>query len=172
MTSVNDANPLAVKIVSGGGGGGGGVVTQGAKDATAQNWLVDVQAMPAAARTTDAIAAALQTDALMSGLTVLTPKFAKIAVSASGVTQLVAAVGGKKLRVVSLFVVAAAAVTVKFQSHTTPTDLTGAMPSGANGGFVLPFNPLGWFESLIGEALDVNLGGAISVAGSLSYVEV
>ena len=66
--------------------------------------------------------------------------------------------------------IANAAVNVKFQSHTTPTDLTGLFYLAANGGFVLPYNEAGWFSTLAGEALDINLSGAIAVGGVVGYI--
>jgi len=139
---------------------------------------VDLNSVPGAASTTDAVAAVAATDAIVNnsaaggGFTRLVPKFAKIVASASGATQIVAAVTSKKLRVLSLAVVANAAVNVKFQSQVTPTDLTGLHYLAANGGFVLPFNPIGWFETIAGERLDINLSAAVAVGGSISYVEV
>ena len=126
----------------------------------------------AAARTTDSISTALATDALMNGLTALTPTPAAITASSSGATTIVSAVTSKKIRVVSAFVVCTSAVSVNFQSHTTTTTKTGVMPFAANGGLVLPFNPVGWFDTVAGEALDINLGGAVAVGGGLTYVAV
>ena len=104
--------------------------------------------------------------------TLLTPKRAVISASSSGVSSLVAAVTGKKIRVLSLVLMAAGAVNVKFQSHTTPTDLTGLFPLAANGGFSIGFSPLGHFETVAGEQLDINLSGAVAVGGCLTYVEI
>jgi hypothetical protein len=42
----------------------------------------------------------------------------------------------------------------------------------ANTGFVLPYNPFGWFETAAGALLNMELSAAISVDGSLTYVEV
>lgn len=126
----------------------------------------------ALARTAQSMASADSTDAIMSSTTALTPKFAKISTSSSGASEVVALVSSKKLRVISLALVANAAVNAKFQSHTTPTDLTGLFYLAANGGFVLPYNPVGWFESLSGQALDINLSGAVAVGGMLTYIEV
>lgn len=98
-------------------------------------------------------------------------KHAVIATAAAGATQLVAAVVGKRIRVLGYTLVAAAAVTAKFQSATN--DLTGALPLAANGGASptgAPQVPL--FETNVGEALNVNLGGAVAVAGHLTYMEV
>lgn len=133
---------------------------------------VAVSSGPAAARTTDSISAALAIDALMNGLSVLAPNFSGITASASGATTLVAAVASKKIRVHGLFIVCAAAVTLDLQSHTTTATKTGSMPFAANGGMVVSFSPTGWFETVAGEALDINLGGAVAVGGQLIYTTV
>lgn len=95
-----------------------------------------------------------------------------IAVSASGVTELVALVAAKQIVVHQLSLVANAAVNAKFQSHTTPTDLTGLYYCAANGGIVLPWSDSGWFRTLTGEALDINLSTAVAVGGVLVYSTV
>lgn len=133
---------------------------------------VDVTRVPAAARTTDSIAAALQTDAIMSNLTALTPKFAAIAASTSGNNTLVAAVTSKKIRVLGLYLVSNGSVNAKFQSGASGTDLTGLAYLVANTGFVLPFNAVGWFETASNALLNLNLSNAIAVGGALVYVEV
>lgn len=89
--------------------------------------------------------------------------------SAAGVTQLVALVAAKQIVVCALTFVANGAVNVKFQSHTTPTDLTGLFYVAANGGLVLPFNANGWFRTIAGQALDINLSAAVAVGGVLVY---
>jgi hypothetical protein len=96
--------------------------------------------------------------------------YSTVVASASGVTTVVAAVAGKIIRVVAMQLTASAAVNVKWQSHVTPTDITGLAYLAANGGYVLPDNADGWFQSLLGEALDINLSGAIAVGGSVTYV--
>ena len=102
----------------------------------------------------------------------LTPKFAPIAASSSGANSIVAAVAAKKIRVLAVWLSAAGSVNAKWQSATTPTDKTGLAYLAANIGHVLPYNPHGWFETLAGEALSLNLSAAIAVGGSLVYVEV
>lgn len=97
-----------------------------------------------------------------------TVRYATVQVSATG--TLVAAVAGKKIRVVSYVLVANGTVNVKFQSHVTPTDLTGLLYLAANTGVSAGFNPVGWFESLAGEALDLNLSASIAVGGHLDYI--
>lgn len=99
-------------------------------------------------------------------------KYAVIDAATLGDNTIVAAVTGKKLRVLSLFLVAAAAVTARFESGAGGTALTGQMVLAANGGFSLPFNPEGWFETAAAALLNLELSAATSVDGSLSYVEV
>lgn len=97
---------------------------------------------------------------------------AKIVASSSGATTIVAAVAGMKIRVVQMHLTVNAAVNAKWQSHVTPTDLTGLSYFGTDGFENLPFNENGWFETLAGEALDINLSGAVPVGGVLGYLLV
>jgi hypothetical protein len=123
-------------------------------------------------RTTAAVAVAQQTDVMMNGATELTPKFAVIDHATSGDNTIVAAVASKKIRVLACFLVAAGTVTVRFESGASGTAKTGQMNLVANTGFVLPFNPVGWFETAVNTLLNLELSGAVSVDGCLVYVEV
>ena len=133
---------------------------------------VDVLSLPALVRTTDSIAAALQTDAIMNGTTALTPKFAIIDAATSGDNTIVAAVASKKVRVIACLLVAAGTVNVRFESGASGTAKSGQMNLVANTGFVLPFNPSGWLETASNTLLNLELSAAISVDGLLVYVEV
>lgn len=133
---------------------------------------VDVVTQPALDRLTDNVGVALQTDAILSDTTALTPKFAVIDHASSGDNTLVAAVASRKIRVLSLWLVAAGAVTVRFESGAGGTALTGQASLGANAVLVLPFNPLGHFETAVNTLLNLELGGAVSVDGNLCYCEV
>lgn len=96
--------------------------------------------------------------------------FAVIAASSSGDNTLVAAQGTtQRIRIFSLFLVCAGAVTVRFESGAGGTALTGQMAFAANGGMVLPHNPLGWFETLDNGLLNLELSTGVSVAGALEY---
>jgi hypothetical protein len=93
---------------------------------------------------------------------------AKIDAASAGANAIVAAVSNKKIIPVHYFLVAAAAVTVKWQSGTT--DLTGAMSINAAGnGFDPGVVTLGHFETARGSALNLNLGSAVQVSGYLTY---
>ncbi|KKL23739.1 hypothetical protein LCGC14_2422340, partial [marine sediment metagenome] len=48
----------------------------------------------------------------------------------------------------------------------------GQMNLIANSGFSLDFNPAGWFETGVNTLLNLELSAAISVDGSLTYIEV
>jgi len=87
--------------------------------------------------------------------------------SSSGNNTLVAAVSGCKIIVLSFLAVAPTAVTVTFKSASTA--LSGPMPPGANGGFVMPHNPVGWMKGGTNEALILNLDSAVRVGGVLVY---
>lgn len=125
---------------------------------------------------TVSVLASIRTDELRAGTTVLTPKFATIAAGTAGDNIAVAGVATKKLRVVSIAVVAAAAVNIYFTTAVGGTVIFGGSTNkinfAATGGFVLGFNPVGWFETVAGQALVVNLSGAVALSGGLAYVEV
>lgn len=114
----------------------------------------------------------LESDSLTVGGNNVTPKFAAIAASTSGNNTLVASVSGKKIRVIAVWLTANGAVNAKFQSGAGGTDLTGLAYMTSNTGFVLPFNPAGWFETAATTLLNLNLSAAIAVGGSLVYIEV
>lgn len=107
------------------------------------------------------------------GFTLLTPKFAPITASSSGATTIVAAVTAKQILVVGFTLTASAAVNAKWQSHTTTATATGLYYFLGAASAPLPagFMPVGHFATVAGEALDINLSGAVAVGGSLTYVE-
>ncbi len=110
---------------------------------------------------------------LQSGSSQLTPKFAAIDAAGSGDNTIVAAVSGKKIRVLSLHVtMTGTLVTIRFESGAAGTALTGQMQPLAGNSITLPYSPLGWFETASGVLLNMELGGAQSVDGCLVYIEV
>ena len=179
---VGNAHYQKVKLVDGTDDGTDGIsgdATYGmdvdiTRIATGDNNIgnVDIVTQPALDRGTDNIGIAQQTDAVMNDTTVLTPKFEKIDVATSGNNTLISAVSGKKIRVLSLLMVAAGTVNTRFESGANGTALSGQMNLVANTGFCLPFNPVGWFETASAVLLNLELSAAISVDGILTYVEV
>jgi hypothetical protein len=99
-------------------------------------------------------------------------KEAVISASSSGDNTLVAAVTGKRIRVLQFTLVAAGAVTVRFESAASGTALTGVMSLAANAGISTTWCPVGHFHTIAGELLNLELGGAVQVGGWLKYQEV
>lgn len=107
-----------------------------------------------------------------NGTEALTPKFAAIDVTANGNNTLVAAVANRKIRVLAIMLIAAGTVNVRFESGAGGAGLTGQMQLTAQVGFVLPFSPVGWFETFPSQLLNLELSDTISIDGCLVYVEV
>lgn len=98
-------------------------------------------------------------------------KYAAINVASSGDNTVVAAVAGKKISVLQVWMMAGAAVTARFESGAGGTALTGQAEIAANGGFIMPFSNIGWFETASGSLLNLELSGAVNVDGVLAYIE-
>jgi hypothetical protein len=114
-----------------------------------------------------------ETSSVYQNGTARTPTFAAISGSTSGDNTLVAAAGASnKIRVLSLYLVSAGTTTVRFESGAGGTALSGAMSLVANTGFVLPYNPTGWFETAANTLLNMELNAAIQVSGGLEYIVV
>ena len=90
--------------------------------------------------------------------------------STATTTQLVAAVAGKKYRVVALAVIATTANSINLESDTT--DITPVWPLGANGGIVLPYDEHGWCETASGAALQITTSAATATGVLVRYVEI
>lgn len=137
---------------------------------------VDVTSAPARDRTTDNVGAALVTDVVMNDTTPLTPKFAKADVAASQTdSNIVTAVGGKKLRVLAFICqTGGTATTLVFNSKPAGagTAISMIFQNGVNGGAVGGFNPVGWFETASGEGLTVTTGAGSTTGVQVVYVEV
>lgn len=103
-------------------------------------------------------------------------KFAKIDAASSGDNTLVAAVSGAKIRVLSYTLVPTADVVVRFESGAGGTALTGQMSLRQEDGVVAQnvhaSCPQGLFETAASALLNLELSGAVSVDGHLTYVEV
>lgn len=136
------------------------------------SWGADGSATDTSVAAPMPVQASVESNQMTAGGTVVTPKYAVIDAASSGDNTLVAAVTSKKIRVLSAFVIAAGAVNVRFESGAGGTALTGQMNLGTNTGFALPYNPAGWFETASNTLLNLELSGAVSVDGSLTYIEV
>lgn len=96
-------------------------------------------------------------------------KYAVVNATSAGNTQVVAAVTGKKIRVVAYAVVSNDDVVVKFRSGTT--DITGGMRLVQGGGIAHAFEG-GLFQTTVGAALNINLSANAQVGGYVVYLEV
>lgn len=99
-----------------------------------------------------------------------TRKYALISTSSPNNTQVVAAVSGKRIRVVAYAVVASGTVNVQFRSGDN-TNLTGSMRLVEAGGIAHAFDG-GLFQTAVGEALHINLSAPVAVGGYVVYEEV
>lgn len=123
------------------------------------------------------LAVAYDTTKMMEGATGSTVSFSgkvKIAITTATTTLVVAGTAGKRIRVVSGYLVCGVANVVTLQSSVSTTNNDGGCSYPANGGIVLPFNPAGWFDTAAGDGLNIVTGasGANGLSGQLSYVLV
>jgi hypothetical protein len=95
-------------------------------------------------------------------------KYAVINESTAASNELVAAVTGKRIIVLSYTLLAGGTVNVTFQSAATA--ISGAMPLVANAGIAISDNN-GLMDTVAGEALNLLSSDAIQVSGHLSYIE-
>jgi hypothetical protein len=103
---------------------------------------------------------------------ILTPIGVAFSVSATGNTALVAAVAGKKIRVLGLTLISTAANTIDVRDGSS-TSLSGPMDFAALGGIVEPFTAAGLYaDGTVNTPLNINLSAAVKVAGHLKYVLV
>lgn len=102
------------------------------------------------------------------------PLYAPVVASVAGATTIVVNANtpnpGLKLRVMAANVIASNIVNVKWQTSTGPADLTGFAYLTQNGGYILPYNPLGWFETLRGDDLLITLSQSVAIGGHITYI--
>lgn len=85
--------------------------------------------------------------------------------------EVVAAVPTKKIRVLALaFVCGPVATDATFKSNTTAISPT--FQNAANAGAVLNHNPLGWFETVAGEALNLTTGSGSQTGVQVVYIAI
>lgn len=95
---------------------------------------------------------------------------AKLSAVTGSNQTVVAAVAGKKIRVLQLSGCVTAAATVKFHDDT-PTDLTGAMPAPLTAAEILGYSPHGWGDTAVGKNLQIDVSASV-FNGVLVYQEV
>ena len=91
------------------------------------------------------------------------------AISNAATGTVVAAQAGYAVRVYAFALSWSGTTNLKWQSHTTPTDLTGLFYGVVNSQVNSPSLGLnvhmGQFETLVGEALDLNNSASVAVGG-------
>jgi hypothetical protein len=76
--------------------------------------------------------------------------------ASSGLTTVVSAQTGQRIIVLQCCVITSGANTVNFAGSVSGP-ISAAFPLAASGGFVLPYSEVGWFQTAIGEALQINM---------------
>lgn len=99
-------------------------------------------------------------------------QFAPIAASSSGATPVVSAIPGKTIRVIGLWLMANGTVNVNLQSDVTTARATGLMYLIANTGWSTGLYDSGFFDTVVGEGLDINLSASQPVGGQLVYIPI
>jgi len=115
---------------------------------------------------------AAQSNFIMDATTQATPKFVAVNVAVSGDNTIVAAVVGKKIRVLSWELISDGTVDARWESGAAGTALTGQYPFVVNSGISKSYSPVGYFETAVNTLLNLELSGAVGVHGSIVYVEV
>lgn len=91
-----------------------------------------------------------------------------------GDNLIVAAVAGKSIRVLAAMMMnnVALAQSARFRSAANSISPLNAFGVVANGIMSYPFNPMGWFQTNAGEALNLNLTAATAVGVMVTYILV
>ena len=103
-------------------------------------------------------------------------RFAKIDISTSGDSTIIAAIPERKIQVITYLVATDTNTKLKFKSAST--DLTGPMSVGSyahiyNGNVdLMPGGLIGVLETGVGEALILNSTVAAAIGGHITYKEV
>lgn len=95
-------------------------------------------------------------------------RYADVNVAAGASNVLVAGVAGYCIVLLNFVLVAAGAVTATFEDSGTGTDRIGPMAIAANG-FVSADSNIGLTRTASGAGLNLLLGGAVQVGGSIAY---
>jgi hypothetical protein len=85
--------------------------------------------------------------------------------------EIVAAVSGKKIRVLAVVAVAGGTAT-NLTFNSASAAISPLLANGTNGGEVLPYNPHGWFQTVAGEALTVTTGAGSTTGILILYIEI
>jgi hypothetical protein len=98
-------------------------------------------------------------------------KQADISISASGDNTVVAAVSGRPIKVHQIFLVANAAVNVKFKDGASSDLNATAINLSSGGAITLQYTGQPWWVTTVGNAFIINLSGAVACTGRVYYTE-
>ena len=82
----------------------------------------------------------------------------------------VVGVAGKRIVLVSASIIVSANVTLTWQTSTGLVELTGPQSITTTGGYILPGNFGGWFQTAFGDSLVLNISPNTMIGGCISYV--
>ena len=105
-----------------------------------------------------------------TGYSDISPKAAlraTITGSASSI-DLIAAVSGKSIRVLSMVLKVSGAGTFLFNSQAT--EIGRIIATSAEPAVVLNWNPDGWLQTAVGEKLNLGNAGSLTVSGFVTYL--
>ena len=95
-------------------------------------------------------------------------QYGVISISGGGDMELVAAVAGKRIYVLSIAVTPEMVVDIQWKSGTTA--ITGVIPRNAKEDYNLSYCPYAYFRTELGEALVLNANAADAIGGHLTYL--
>lgn len=91
----------------------------------------------------------------------------RVSVSMTNDADLVAAVAGKAIRILAGSLSIATTGTITFKSGSTA--LSGAITLTAGNQLLIPYTPVGAFQTVIGESFNVDNSGSAQISGWLVY---
>lgn len=112
-----------------------------------------------------------QSASIYAGATAVGPVLAYQDITGSGWTSIGASVSGKKYRILSMAISSSGTTNIYFGDMSS-TQRSGTFSLLANGGFVLPYNPLGWFQNTTNLALGIFLSASSNVGCTFTYILV
>ena len=115
------------------------------------------------------------TSVIYDGATAVTPSFGTITFSTLGNNVVLGTISAKRIRVIAMNFTNGTATNIYITDSAGATlwgNSTNTGQFAANSGVVLPYNPVGWFQTGSGNALIFNLSTTSSVAGSFNYLQI
>ena len=82
----------------------------------------------------------------------------------------VVGVVGKRVVLISASVIVSANVTLQWFTSTGLVELTGPQSITTTGGYILPANFGGWFQTKFGDSLVLSVSPSMPIGGCISYV--